>query len=192
MYLDFLFLRWSSSAFLGTLTVFRHLLYKLIITTLLQHSMFQLWNAWTFCQLGNFVCFLWSADFFQNQLFRNSFRNTIGVSSRLDPDQARHTVGSNLVPNCLQKLLGYQQTTLVGNELTSKLISSRYIANLSIGESSNFFKSWTVETHILKIEVCLLYIHSFKFKLSLDRLKINQRRYNLPYSGFWGWLSVES
>ena len=39
------------------------------------------------------VCFL-----------KNSFRNTIRVSNSLDPDQARHFVGPDLVSNCLQRL----------------------------------------------------------------------------------------
>ena len=46
------------------------------------------------------------ADFFHNQLFRkNSFRNTIRLSNRLDPDQARCFVGSDLSPNFLPKIL---------------------------------------------------------------------------------------
>ena len=45
-----------------------------------------------------------SADSFQNQLFsKNSFRNMIRVSNILDPDQARHFVGPDLGPNCLQR-----------------------------------------------------------------------------------------
>ena len=32
------------------------------------------------------------------------FFNTIRVSNRLDPDQARHFVGPDLGPNCLQRL----------------------------------------------------------------------------------------
>ena len=41
----------------------------------------------------------------RNQLFRkNSFGNTNRVSNRLDPDQARHFVGPDLGPNCLQRL----------------------------------------------------------------------------------------
>ena len=56
-----------------------------------------------------------SADFFQNQFFsKNSFRNTIRVSNSLDPDQARHFVGPDLGPTCLQRL---SQMTLVGKEL---------------------------------------------------------------------------
>ena len=46
-----------------------------------------------------------SADFFQNQPFRKKFfRNTIKVSTILDPDQVRHSVGPDLGPNCLQRL----------------------------------------------------------------------------------------
>ena len=44
--------------------------------------------------------FLSSADFFQNQ----TCRNTIRLSSSLDPDQAQHVVGSDLGPYCLLKL----------------------------------------------------------------------------------------
>ena len=53
-----------------------------------------------------FACFYWSpANFFQNQLFRKkSLTNTIRVLNSLDPDQARHFVGPDLGPNCLQKL----------------------------------------------------------------------------------------
>ena len=62
--------------------------------------------SFTLCLLGNFTCFFFSsADFFSKSTFsKNSFRNTIIVSNRLDPDQARHFVGSDLIPNCLQKL----------------------------------------------------------------------------------------
>ena len=59
--------------------------------------------------------FLLSADFFQNQLFsKNYFRDTIRVSNSLDPDQAKHFVGPDLGPNCLQS---YVQMTLVDKEL---------------------------------------------------------------------------
>ena len=42
--------------------------------------------------------------YLQNQLIEISFRNTIRVSIRLDPDQAGHFVGPGLGSNCLQKL----------------------------------------------------------------------------------------
>ena len=35
---------------------------------------------------------------------KKSFRNNINVSNSLDPDQARHFVGPDLGPNCLEKL----------------------------------------------------------------------------------------
>ena len=49
--------------------------------------------------------FLSSANFFPKLTFsKNSFGITIRVANRLDPDQARHFVGPDLVPNCLQRL----------------------------------------------------------------------------------------
>ena len=42
--------------------------------------------------------------FFQNPFFQKNFRTTMRMSNSLDPDQARHFVGPNLGPNCLQKL----------------------------------------------------------------------------------------
>ena len=46
---------------------------------------------------------LWVLDFF----------NTIQVSNSLDPDQARHFVGPDLGPNCLQRL----SADIAGKEL---------------------------------------------------------------------------
>ena len=70
------------------------------------------------CILGNFHDFFSSsADRFfnQNQLFlKNSFRNTIGLSYSSDLGQARHFVGPDLGPNCLQSLIS------ADNELTLK------------------------------------------------------------------------
>ena len=46
-----------------------------------------------------------STDFFSKSIFsKNSFRNTICESNRLDPDHARHFVGPDLGPNCFQRL----------------------------------------------------------------------------------------
>ena len=42
--------------------------------------------------------------FFQNQLFENSFRNTIRVSDSSDENQAQLFVRPDLSPNCLQRL----------------------------------------------------------------------------------------
>ena len=41
---------------------------------------------------------------FKINFFVNSFRNIIGVSTSLDPEQARRFVGPDLDPNCLQML----------------------------------------------------------------------------------------
>ena len=49
---------------------------------------------------------LWMLDFF----------NTIRVSNSLDPDQARHFVGPDLGPNCLQWL----SADIAGKELNTK------------------------------------------------------------------------
>ena len=55
--------------------------------------------------LGNFSCFLLSAYFLKIKFFwKNSFRNTIWVSNRLDLDQARQNVWTDLGPICLQRL----------------------------------------------------------------------------------------
>ena len=55
--------------------------------------------------LGNLHASLSSADFFPKSSFSKiSFRNTIRVTNSLDPDQARHFVGPDLGPNCLQRL----------------------------------------------------------------------------------------
>ena len=49
---------------------------------------------------------LTSVDFFFKLTFskKKSFRNIIGVSNCLDPDQAGHFVRPDLGPNCLQSL----------------------------------------------------------------------------------------
>ena len=46
-----------------------------------------------------------SADFFSKSTFtKNSFMNTIRVSNSFDPDQVRLLVGSDLAPNCSQRV----------------------------------------------------------------------------------------
>ena len=56
------------------------------------------------CVLGNLAYFFVVWIFFQNYFIKNAFRNIIRVSNSLDPDQAQHFVGSDLGPNCLQRL----------------------------------------------------------------------------------------
>ena len=54
--------------------------------------------------LGNFSCFFVTDDFSKIHIFsRKKIRKTIRVSNSLDPDQARHFVGPDLGPNCLQR-----------------------------------------------------------------------------------------
>ena len=56
--------------------------------------------------VGNFLMPFVICGFFSKSPFsKNSFNNTIRVSYSLDPDQARHFVGPDLGPNCLQRLL---------------------------------------------------------------------------------------
>ena len=62
----------------------------------------------TLCPLGNFSCFLSSAILLlflsKSTFLTNSFRNTIWVSNRFDPDQARRFVWPDLGPICLPRL----------------------------------------------------------------------------------------
>ena len=51
-----------------------------------------------------------SADFFSKLTFsKNSFRNAIGSSNNLDPDQDRLSVGLDLGPNCSPRLYSSRQ-----------------------------------------------------------------------------------
>ena len=62
--------------------------------------------------------------FFSKSTFsKNSFRNTIRVSSSLDPDQTRRFVGPDLVPNCLHKLLAVDTRS---KELKARFIGCFY------------------------------------------------------------------
>ena len=72
------------------------------------------------CPLGNFQSLLSSVEFFQNQLFRFFFRNTIWVSNRLDPDQARHVVWPDLGPICLQRFTDDTSSRQCVFEISSK------------------------------------------------------------------------
>ena len=67
----------------------------------------------------------------------------------------------------------------------SELIRSA--SDISMGEISKFPKFETFKTPILKLAVCPLNIHNFKFKWSivLRQTEYNQRTYyNLPNSAF--------
>ena len=83
-------------------------IYEKIITTISmdREKFYQLHAAQrqllqTLCMLGNFSCVLCCllASSFQIFFFLNSFRNTVRVSSNLDPDQERHSITSDLGPS---------------------------------------------------------------------------------------------
>ena len=48
------------------------------------------------------------------------FFNTIRVSNSLDPDQARHFVGPDLGPKCLQMLSANNKSLLVSKEFNTE------------------------------------------------------------------------
>ena len=53
-----------------------------------------------------FVCRFFFQIFSKSTFKKNSFKKSIRVSNSLDQDQARHFVGPDLGPNCLQRLAG--------------------------------------------------------------------------------------
>ena len=62
-------------------------------------------HTWTPCPLGNLSCIFVVCWFFSKSTPpKNSFRNTIWVSNRLDPDRAQCFVRSDLVTICFQRL----------------------------------------------------------------------------------------
>ena len=70
--------------------------------------------------LGNFLCFFCRLlTFFKiNFLKKKSFRNTIGVSNGLDPDQDRHSVGPDLGPKLFPKvIISKQQKSQVKQQI---------------------------------------------------------------------------
>ena len=75
----------------------------------------------TIFMLGNFSCFCCHLlTFSKIKVFKKSFRNTIRVSNRLDPDRAQQNVGPDLGPICLQRL----------SEDNKKLLLSRKELNI--------------------------------------------------------------
>ena len=75
--------RWFKNYIFAKKVFFDHLLDFRILLLLFLHTLL-------LCH----ICTLWMLDLF----------NTIRVSNSLDPDQARHFVGPDLGPNCLQRL----------------------------------------------------------------------------------------
>ena len=66
---------------------------------------------------------LWMLDFF----------NTIRVSNSLDPDQARHFVGPDLGPNCLQRLSADNKSRPWQAELNTKQLVDTILSGLNLG-----------------------------------------------------------
>ena len=66
----------------------------------------------TICMQVNFACFFVFCCFFQNQLFQKIIsRIPTKESNSLDPGQARHFVGPDLDPICLQRLSEEEENT---------------------------------------------------------------------------------
>ena len=83
------------------------------------------------CMLGNFSFFCCRLlTFYKLTFSKNSFRNTIRVSNRLDPDQDRHSVGPDLGPNCLQTLSAGDKSCKGLNDNTNSVKASLLHLNL--------------------------------------------------------------
>ena len=71
------------------------------------------------CILEHFAYFFCCLLICQISIFlKNSFRNAIRVTTKLDPSQAQHHIRPDLGPNWVQTVCkSYEQTSLVGKEL---------------------------------------------------------------------------
>ena len=67
----------------------------------------------TFCMHGIFHALLSSADFFQNLTFSKILSDIRYQSVKQFQDRHSETVGANLGPNCLQRLLMTKDGTLL-------------------------------------------------------------------------------
>ena len=72
-----------------------------------------------------FVAFLFSKLTFS----KNSLRNNIRVSNRLDPDQAQHFCGPDLGPSCLQRLLAGEIRKRKHSQTLKKQVSAQTTCN---------------------------------------------------------------
>ena len=108
----------------------------------------------TLCRLGNFFCFLSSADFFQNQLFETLFQElpsecqTVWIQIR--PDILSGLIWVETV--CKTACIGYQQTTLGGKELRQ----------YPIGSDKQIFNPLP---HMLYLEHCIISINNSNFQI---------------------------
>ena len=69
------------------------------------------------------VCFVICKFVLASICFQRKFRNTIRVSNRLDPDQARRFVGPDLGPTCLQLL---NVSTDEKNDINAEMINKMH------------------------------------------------------------------
>ena len=65
-----------------------------------------------------FACYCCLLIFFYLTFSKLSFRNTIRVSTSLDPNQDRQSVSPDLGPNCLQMLSADKKVAAARNELS--------------------------------------------------------------------------
>ena len=79
------------------------------------------------------ACFIVVCWFFSKSTFsKNYFRNIISVSNSLDPDRARHFVGSDLDPNCLLGLsaddTSRQRASVWGSAVSQNSIPESFLS----------------------------------------------------------------
>ena len=85
-----------------------------------------MWYDLPLCMLGNLhivvVCFVICTLVLASICFQRKFRNTVRVSNRLDPDQARRSVGPGLGPTCLQMLnVSTDEKNDINEEMINKM-----------------------------------------------------------------------
>ena len=118
--------------------------------------------------LGNFFTIFVVCRYFST-LFSSkfSFRNDIGVSYSLDPDQARHYVRPDLGPNCLQRLSADDK--IRRKQATSLLISVDFSILFETVMSTLLF----VDIHANhQAEQCFSFIfHPFMYKIHAGPLQ---------------------
>ena len=91
---------------------------------------------------------LWILDFF----------NTIRLSKSLDPDQARHFVGPDLGPNCLQRL----SADIAGKELNTKQLVDTFwlkpwLKLISFGSTFSIWLKCRLQQILSQGKPCFVY-----------------------------------
>ena len=78
------------------------------------------WKEWFSNKVDLFMHLLSSAAFYKFTFSKESFRNTIRVSSCLDHDQDRRSVGLDLGPNCLQMLTADDKSRWINTNFSAE------------------------------------------------------------------------